>query len=396
MNTGEFQFRELLDRSAQAGLALQRPDGSMPSGKNGPYGHPESPVRCTSHWLVQWAAALERDPAQEEYASAITRAAHYLLSPESLTPLGNFQCRNARDKDACNGLIGPAWAIEGLAAASKALNNPAYARGAMEVVKRHPFHQDIGLWQRVETDGSQLSFDLTFNHQLWFAACASCLCNYSGEVRALISSYLDRLAEHLQVDERGYVRHEIPKPEHMAMKAPSLKPRLARTLYVKLVPKSIRKRRVPGRVTDPVKRGAGYHAFNLHALGMLADVFAEHSVWKENVIQQIWETVENPAFEAALEDNVYGSPYNPAGFEIAYAASFFAQESKREKIQRHWLNWQVCRHWNPATGLMDLNCPDPVTLAARLYEGVTLSELPVSRAIHQQVQMEQSEGETDN
>ena len=46
---------------------------------------------------------------------------------------------------------------------------------AEEVFFQHKFIEKLGVWKRLEIDGSVGRIDQTFNHQLWFASCASLL-----------------------------------------------------------------------------------------------------------------------------------------------------------------------------------------------------------------------------
>ena len=45
--------------SASSALKLQKEDGSMPAGWNGPYHQSETPVRNTAHWLITFLKAYE-------------------------------------------------------------------------------------------------------------------------------------------------------------------------------------------------------------------------------------------------------------------------------------------------------------------------------------------------
>ena len=50
---------EIISLSASSALKLQRDDGSMPPGWNGPYRQQETPVRNTAHWLITFLKAYE-------------------------------------------------------------------------------------------------------------------------------------------------------------------------------------------------------------------------------------------------------------------------------------------------------------------------------------------------
>ena len=43
---------DLLVDTADRAIEIQRSDGSMPPGHNGPYYDPETPVRNTAHWSI--------------------------------------------------------------------------------------------------------------------------------------------------------------------------------------------------------------------------------------------------------------------------------------------------------------------------------------------------------
>ena len=82
-------------------------------------------------------------------------------------------------KDFCNGLIGQSWSIEALMYAANYFDIPKILKIAKEVFLLHPFDEKSGLWRRTEVNGSFLSVDETFNHQLWFAASGSLICQIS-------------------------------------------------------------------------------------------------------------------------------------------------------------------------------------------------------------------------
>ena len=168
---------ELIINSARAGLALQHPDGSFPSGHNGPYRDPETPLRNTGHWLITMAYAA-RTSGDAEFLDSVQRAADYMLLPEHRPHNATWLHRDKAGKDRCNGLVGPAWTIEALCAASDALKDDKCATLASEVFALIPYDDSVGMWHSLDVDGIDLSFDPTFNHQLWFAMSASLLAAY--------------------------------------------------------------------------------------------------------------------------------------------------------------------------------------------------------------------------
>lgn len=55
----ETSLHEILERSASVGLDLQRKNGSMPPGMNGPYGEEETPVSNTCHWVITFLKCIK-------------------------------------------------------------------------------------------------------------------------------------------------------------------------------------------------------------------------------------------------------------------------------------------------------------------------------------------------
>jgi len=111
-------LHEILERSARAALDLQREDGSFPPGRNGVYDESETPVRTMSHWLTTLSKVYEIT-GDEVFADAAHDAADYLLSDEA-RPYGyTFHSRSVEGKDKCDGLVGQAAPIRGLAWAER-------------------------------------------------------------------------------------------------------------------------------------------------------------------------------------------------------------------------------------------------------------------------------------
>jgi hypothetical protein len=353
-------LHDLLARSAAAGLRLQRPDGSLPGGTNGPYGDPETPVRNTAHWLVLFATTYFRT-GEAGLREAALRAARYLASPEARPAGASFLCRTRAGKDACNGLVGQAWAIEALAEAALSLDAEPFAKLAEAVFLRHPFDARTGLWSRVEVDGRLLGPDFTLNHQLWFAAAGALLAPLAAaEVDLRVRAFLAALPRSLALHRDGAVRHAV-SPAAAARALPGAALRLARE-------------RLRGRAALREK-ALGYHAFNLHALAILCARVPDHGFFSSARFERAWRFAGSQAFTAALAGNRYAWPYNPTGLEMAWALEVFSPGSRAE--QERWVAEQLRRHFDPTTGLLARATPDPATLAARLYEAARLGDLAI-------------------
>ena len=75
-------------------------------------------------------------------------------------------------------------------------------------------------------------------------------------------------------------------------------------------------------------------------------------------------------FERAVEDNVFTYPYNPVGFEVAFATSILAGNQSEQMIEliSKWVNRQLEKCFCFESMKMVLNTTDPNTLNARMCE----------------------------
>ncbi len=358
---------DLILKSAETVIQGQRQDGSFPPGHNGPYCDPETPVRNTSHWLITLLKASELS-GESKFKDAAKKAAAYLMSEEARPMKATFWCRKNPEKDFCNGLIGQAWAIESLALAAEKLGEPELKRLAEKVFLLHPFEEKTGLWKRVNVDGSILPFDLTFNHQLWFAASGSLLLGeQNDQVRNRVSHFMDMLPHHLNVHRTGLIRHSIEVSA------------IAQGLYK--FPASIlrmtRRIRSPKSSETRMTKEIGYHAFNLYAFAILKREILQHSFWETHKFKAALHYVKRDEFAKGLENNKYGYAYNPPGFELPYALHVFSSFSEEDvtPLMSGWVSQQIKRCYDFNTGLMNRNTEDPITLAARLYEATRLPDM---------------------
>ncbi len=116
--------------------------------------------------------------------------------------------RNNPEKDFSNGLIGQAWVIEALDYAARKLGDDRLVKLAEDVFLRHPFDERKGRWQVVNVDGSYDPVDMTFNHQLWFAAAGSFL-KENSRIRQQVRRFMDTLDTNLEIYDNGLIVHAL-------------------------------------------------------------------------------------------------------------------------------------------------------------------------------------------
>lgn len=374
---------DIIARSAEIALSTQASDGSMPPGHNGPYRDPETPVRNTAHWLITFLHSYEYTQ-KPEFKAAGEKTANYLLSPKARPMARTFWCRTNPAKDFSNGLIGQAWVIEALAVASEKLQSSQYKELAESVFHLHPFDEKRGIWKAVNVDGSHSDFDGTFNHQLWFAAAGALLSEDSqNDIAKKIVCFLDVLDKRLKISSKGLIAHPLVWHPGFLKKCKKKAFGLHKRLrYITKTPKY---------------KEAGYHAFNLYALAMLKKRFPEHGFWQTRKLKKTLEYINRDEFRELLQNsnhysdfyllnvhadsptcNRYGYPYNPVGFEVAFALKVFFESSAVVDSQMSlWTCSQFEHTFDSDSGMLSRNTEDPVTLAARIYEATRLPNLDI-------------------
>ena len=363
---------DLLEHIAEPQTLNIDPENGMPEGHNGLYHDPETPVRNTSHWLVTFAR-LYQHTSNETYKMAAEKCASYLQSDHARPADGTFHHRESEQKDKCNGLIGQAWTIEALAVAAQVLEKPELAGLAEKVFLCHPQDDWTGLWKRVEINGQILSFDATFNHQIWFAAAGAILADLpwtSPVVDSRVQKHLDELETNLRLYSTGLIFHPL-KPTNSIRRYIHLVRtdewgRIGLTFLTSSVPLQSRQRELHWKAI-------GYHSFNLYALGLLKQLYPNHGFWQTEKCDRSIKYITKKVYRDSVWENEYGAPYNPIGFEVPFAMEVFDIGTVAEK--REWVTKQFQQHYDSDTRQMDKNTKDPETLTARVYQATRLSNM---------------------
>lgn len=366
--------------------ALARPDAYLCAGHNGPYHDLESPVRNSGHWLITFARCYDWT-GNDRYRRKVEQLAQYLCSREVRPGGFAFLHRWKKGKDKANGLIGQAWTFEALAEASRILKTDAFDQLAEDVFFQHPFDKTLGLWNRLDVDGHILAFDPTFNHQLWFAACASLLRGKrKHSVKKRVVRFLDCVEKNITVRNHGLIYHPI---EHLLktdqqsknMRPASIKKKFLRFMGVITRWQSHENMKNPLKGETKVQeqlmlRSIGYHSFNMYAFALIRKNAVKHPFWASDKCGGMIDYLLTDGYNRDLEDNPYGYPYNPVGFEVPYALSVLKPmiPSELVRICTHWVNEQLKRSYNKGTKMMDRNTEDPATHSARIYEAGRLED----------------------
>ena len=353
---------DFIKSAADYGLTLQRGDGSFPPGHNGPYLDEETPARNTGHWIIIFLKVYEitRD---SKFLDAAQKAVNFLLSEKARPMNASFWHRKNPQKDFSNGLIGQAWSIEALMVAAPFFDDPRIVKVAQDVFLMHPFDERLGLWKKIGVDGSYLSIDVTFNHQLWFAAAGGLLkkCSENEEIGRRLDQFMDNLAKNFLLYPSGLIFHNLRRRSPLQMVKQFLR------MFYRLNRKEI------------FQKAVGYHQFSLYAFALLKNSFPSHPFWGSKKFKTLWEYANTEKYRKEIGKSEFGYPYNPPGFEMSFALEVFggATPDRREK-QEKWITEQIRLCFDFDSGLITKGTKDPETYTARIYEATRLPDLKIN------------------
>jgi len=345
-------LRDIYLKILTGAMVRQMGDGSMPSGHNGPYGDPETPVRNTSHYLIAFLRAWELSDKLDYYMAA-EKCLAYLLGNNSYRKNHTFHHRTKKGKDLCNGLIGSAWNMEALLYAADKLNNQQARNLARELFLLHPFDAENCIWHRVEPDGQVLTVDGTFNHQLWFAACAAPLVTDTPEAADRITRFLDKLRDNWATAGNGRIVHSL-----------WLKDRRRRERIKRIVKPKYRR--------SIILKEVGYHAFNLYAFALLADSPVAWPAGLRARVDRAVAYLHHPEYARLIDKSKYGFPYNPPGWEVPFALVLLGGQSPEQYLS--WVKRQLAHSYDTENCRLSNGVEDDETHTARIYEAARLPD----------------------
>lgn len=316
----------------------------MQPGHNGPYDHPESPLRVTSHWLV----ALSRMAQEAQYrdrALARISVLHSGIRRFHETSLSNFVSREQISPavDAMNGTIGAAWVFEGLSHSLAHVPDPELKSLARAVYSNHTFSRRKALWHRCYPNGKTGRIDQTFNHQLWFAYGSASLFAKDAHVRRDVELFLTHINRNMGQYNDGLIYHPMPYKADWKSKA-MVSVGLAMRFFEILRERSERKAREINYERDMYFKSIGYHTFNLFALGGLRRLFPSHELFTSDSFARALCFIASPQYRRALDlEDYFGYRYNLTGLECLSILRTFQdrfskadQESVRQIIERQF------------------------------------------------------------
>jgi hypothetical protein len=360
----------LLETCARHKLAYLKAGNPIGGGRNGPHNHPEPPLRNAAHWAITFSR-LFKLTGDEEYLTG-AKIAYSVLTQNPALQAGRVPILRELANDRANGVIGLAWVIESLVITAEVLQCSWGQETARRLATLPGFDWQVGFWKTCTPDGQIKEIDPTPNHQLWFAMALSMVSDKDPETNDRLCRFVELYPNYMALTPDQMIAHQashtgVEKLEKAQksidlMRAPPVNALMRRIGWVH--PRLDRLNKYYTYVTE---KEVGYHIFNLHAIGRLKRYGITFDNLEERIDAAI-ETVHAPEYRNILENNKWGYPYNPPGFEVPIVLMTFAtSDSRSVDAIRYYYDKQLELTYNSANTCFDRNNSDSNTLTARIY-----------------------------
>ncbi|MGF0141091.1 hypothetical protein ACQRC3_07310 [Streptococcus alactolyticus] len=346
--------------------------GYVRAGHNGPYHDLETPCRNSAHWICLMSYLYSKT-GKILYKDTAIKLADYILNQQLEN--GTFNCRNKDRKDRINGTIGAAWIIEGLVEAAKVSGSIKYYNAAVRAFNSQVYNKKYHLWERIEINDENLGFDLTYNHQLWFAAAGALISayKYDKKIDSEVIDFLQGSKETFQVYQNGLIYHFVYFPFGTINKLKAIK-KYSRQVILRAI----------GRPSHQYKE-EGYHYFSLYGFAILHHYYPNHEFFQSkkflkalNYGMDVEKALSLKNADAGMDEtglankisntsNIYAYSYNSPAFEIPFIAKEFSCDIKMEDYNK-LISLQCELTYNYENPAFSRNTEDGATLTARLYE----------------------------
>jgi len=344
---------EFIIRNAEAAVQLQQTNGSFPAAMSGARKLTETPIRTTSHWLAVLAFSYDQT-GEDRFWEAAVHAAEY-LKRDDVRPYGyTYKARESPGLDYCDGLVGQAAPIRSLSIAGHILERQDLIDLALEIFHLHPFDEELGLWERIEITGENLSFDRTLNHQLIFAAASSTLGIHNNQVNSIVERFLGQLETNLDLYSTGLIKHFINPPmRNYLTKIPS-HPRYKILLW-NMITHHVYS--VSGKQRDVEH---GYYPTNLRDLALLKNNLPEAEFWRSTKLRECLKYRQTPEYRDNLAGDVY--TYGSEIPSMDHALGQLVFDDNIEKFEE-WMDKFVSKNYDSESNLLTANTVDPMLQA---------------------------------
>lgn len=329
------------------------------NGHNGPYFQEETHVRNTAHWIISFSTlyALTNDV---KYKSIIARFSHALLHEVDKSANGSIKCIN-KENDQTNGLIGLAWAIEGLVEAYIVLKDATFLDAAEKIYFSQKYDNNLHTWRIIDPNSSDNGFDVAFNHSLWFCMSAAKLVHQrrNSEIEQNVSDYLNNVECQFIIYNSGLISHFMINSDNILW---NFKMRFRKSIC------SITGKGLPWKNWNTIEYERAYHLFSLYAFAWLYYFYPNASFFGSKKFKLLKEYGLNKQnFISFPEMNSFAYGYNSPAYELPFIHYVFST-GKDDECAKNTL--MLHKKYNLASDGVSYsnNVSDPLTLDARIYE----------------------------
>lgn len=339
------------------------------AGHNGPHGHEDTPARNTSHYLIIYCY-LYKKTHDEKYLKISRKFADYLMALQKKSKSGAVHCMLSDKFDHLNGLIGQGWVIEALLYYYEFSNDERCLQTAKSIFFSQSYNWKEHLWHRIELDGRDIGIDPTYNHHVWFAACAYKLNNYCNDntVHKIITDFLTHGAERdFKIYDDGLLCH------HVAINSP--------ILYKTKCKRIIKQFFSPIKFLNPQKFDYkfieyAYHIFSLYGFCILKEKYGYMPLFSSSkyikavdYAKDICNILKNNGIYDALNKNRKFNPYSFSYNSFAFEYPYVAKQCEFKDVDLNYLcEVQNRLMYDEQTKMFTRNQPDIDTWNARIYE----------------------------
>lgn len=347
-------------------------------GNNGPYYDRETNVRNMAHWCVTFSEYYLHTK-EDRYKKLAVMLADGIMNSEYYNGTGVYKCRESEGKDDVNGVIGPAWIIQGLVYAYDVTDDERYLDRAYSLYDAVAFDDKLGLWIVVDTNNNKRKIDLTFNHQLWFAAAISMINKkkIDSKIEKELDLFLNKLPKNVKINRYGRIRHFTSNKKFGALSG------IVR-FGIDLASDVLELLNLPSLAY----KEAGYHIFNLYGFAILKDNYdVDIAFLNTNKYRKALEYLATAQYARMIDTkdiskdlthvstkltdsaNVFAYAYNSPAFELPYVSKIFnIFDEIMQEISEKIANKQIDDTYDAHSNSFAKNTDDPIALTARIYE----------------------------
>lgn len=351
---------------------------AIKAGNNGPYYDKETNVRNMAHWCVTFSEYYLHTK-DDRYKELVIKLADEIMNSEYYNGNGVYKCRESEGKDDVNGVIGPAWIIQGLVYAYDVTGDASYLDRAYSLYDAVAFDDKLGLWIVVDTNNNKRKIDLTFNHQLWFAAAISMINKkkrYSS-IEKELDLFVKQLPKNAKINRYGRIRHFTSNKKFGVLSG------IVR-FGIDLASDVLELLNLPSLAY----KESGYHIFNLYGFAILKDNYSTSIEFLETKkYRKALDYLTTARYEKMIDTrgiskdlthvstkltdsaNVFAYAYNSPAFELPYVCKIFNIFGKNmQEITIKFAKKQLDNTYDAHSNTFANNTDDPLALTARVYE----------------------------